>query len=247
MQLLGKNYFSDNKMPVDQDSLTDETLYHEDGLDALCDAVTKSKLHRSMPAWMTRAGQFIKDNRKHFVVTASVAVIGFAVYLNWALYQEDDPDFSDAALTSGTTYQNGTSIDDLSGQDVLSANTPPQSTEKDGNEDYFAVSLINRQRARDEAIEVLQNVVDGAENLSDVQSEALAGIAKIAADIENEAAIESLVKGKGFENCVAVISGDSANVIVRSSALLPNEITQIQEIVYETAGILPANVKIIEK
>ena len=80
-----------------------------------------------------------------------------------------------------------------------------------------------------------------------MQSEALLQISQIAEDIENEAAIESLVKGKGFSDCVAVISGDAANVIVRSSALLPNEVAQIQEIVYETAGILPAHVKIIEK
>ena len=89
--------------------------------------------------------------------------------------------------------------------------------------------------------------MDGAANLSDVQSDALAQISQIAADIEREAAIESLVRGKGFSDCVAVISGGNANVIVRSSALLPNEVAQIQEIVYETAGILPANVKIIEK
>ena len=72
-------------------------------------------------------------------------------------------------------------------------------------------------------------------------------IASIAADIEHEATIESLVKGKGFEECVAVISGESANVVVKSDTLLPNEVSQIQEIVYEVAGIQPVNLKIIEK
>ena len=89
--------------------------------------------------------------------------------------------------------------------------------------------------------------MEGSPHLGDVQSDALSQISQIAADIENEAAIESLVRGKGFAECVAVISGDNANVIVRTDALLPNEVVQIQEIVYETAGILPANVKIIEK
>ena len=121
------------------------------------------------------------------------------------------------------------------------------SPDEEAGDDYFAVSQINRQRARDEAIAVLQDVVEGAVHLDDVQSDALAQISQIASDIENEAAIESLIKGKGFADCVAVISGENVNVIVRSSALLPNEIAQIQEIVYETAGILPANVKIIEK
>ena len=70
---------------------------------------------------------------------------------------------------------------------------------------------------------------------------------RIALDIEREANIETLVTAKGFAQCVAVVNGDSANVIVKSDGLLPNEIAQINEIVYEQAGIVPANVKIIEK
>lgn len=55
-----------------------------------------------------------------------------------------------------------------------------------------------------------------------------------------------MIKSKGFEECVAVISEGGASVVVKSSGLLENEIAQIQEIVYDTAGILPANLKIIE-
>ena len=147
-------------------------------------------------------------------------------------------------------YAEPVAVEDLLQVTVHFAQQLPEAADvavEEAADDYFAVSQINRQRARDEAIAVLQDVVDGAANLSDVQSEALLQISQIAEDIENEAAIESLVRGKGFSDCVAVISGDAANVIVRSSALLPNEVAQIQEIVYETAGILPANVKIIEK
>ena len=69
----------------------------------------------------------------------------------------------------------------------------------------------------------------------------------IAANIQSEGNIESLVVSKGFEDCVAVINEGSATVVVKSDGLLENEITQIQEIVYTEAGILPENLKIIEK
>ena len=72
-------------------------------------------------------------------------------------------------------------------------------------------------------------------------------IAQIAHDIESESNIETLILSKGFARCVAVVNGDSASVIVKSAGLLPNEIAQISEIVYEQAGIVPANLKIIEK
>ena len=56
-----------------------------------------------------------------------------------------------------------------------------------------------------------------------------------------------MVTAKGFEKCVAVVNGDTANVIVSCDTLTPGETAQISEIVYEAAGILPVNLKIIER
>ena len=87
----------------------------------------------------------------------------------------------------------------------------------------------------------------GEEVFLAAKEQALADIATIAATIETEANIESLIKAKGFEECVAVINGDKANIIVKSDGLKPNELSQILEIVYLQADILPANVTISEK
>lgn len=235
MQLLGKHYFEQEEI-TEAVTMQNPDIGDEDGLEQLCEAVNRHRI----PAWMSAAAGMVRENKRHLAAAASVLVIGFAVYLNWVMSD------TQGAVDSGNDVlelqgyaedglESGLSADALSDVDIAS------------EDDYFAVSQINRQRARDEAIAVLQDVVEGAVNLDDVQSDALAQISQIAANIENEAAIESLVKGKGFADCVAVISGENVNVIVRSAALLPNEIAQIQEIVYETAGILPANVKIIEK
>ena len=113
---------------------------------------------------------------------------------------------------------------------------------------FFASTQIERQRSRDEAIEVLQLVVENPEALDESKVVAMQEISKIASAIENEGKIESLVTAKGFDKCIAVISDSGCNIIVKtSSALMPNQVAQIQEIVYEQAGILPANTKIIEK
>ena len=136
--------------------------------------------------------------------------------------------------------------------DDLNANLPGVTdyVSQSGGEEvtnYFAASQIERQRARDEAIEVLQGVVDDADSLESAKEQALADIAAIAATIEKEANIESLIKAKGFEECVAVINGDKANIIVKSEGLQPNQLSQILEIVYLQADILPENVTIAEK
>lgn len=239
MQMLGKQYFEHDEMAdqtTEQQTLpVEDGITDEEGLEQLCAAVTRHK----MPAWMSAAAGIVRENRRHLAAAASVLIIGFAVYLNWTM--------ADGGKDTVIDNQDVLSLTDTAVTDVQEGTPSAVGADAGAEDDYFAVSQINRQRARDEAIAVLQDVVDGAANLSDVQSDALAQISQIAADIEREAAIESLVKGKGFSDCVAVISGENINVIVRSAALLPNEIAQIQEIVYETAGILPANVKIIEK
>ena len=95
---------------------------------------------------------------------------------------------------------------------------------------------------------MLQLVVENPEALDESKAVAMQEISKIASAIENEGKIESLITAKGFEKCIAVISDSGCSVIVKTaSALMPNQVAQIQEIVYEQAGILPANTKIIEK
>ena len=74
----------------------------------------------------------------------------------------------------------------------------------------------------------------------------MSGISAIAANIALEANIESLIKAKGFENCVAVINGEKASIVVSSEGLKPNQLSQILEIVYVQASILPENVTITE-
>ena len=177
-----------------------------------------------------------KDGAKSFgvrnvAIVLSVLVIGAAVFVNWKLFGGPaDTDKDQGGAQVGITGTTGGATDvNASG------------------EDYFAASLVERERARDEALEVLQGVVDDSEALETAKEQALLDIATMAKVIENESNIETLIKAKGFEECVAVINGDKANVIVKSEGLQPNDLSQILEIVYLQAGILPENVTIMEK
>lgn len=106
---------------------------------------------------------------------------------------------------------------------------------------------MSRQRARDEALEVLQSVVESEDADEATKTGALLEISKLAGEMEAEANIESLVLSRGFAQCVAVINDDVCSIVVSAEALEPNQISQINEIVFEQAGIKPANIKIIAK
>ena len=180
------------------------------------------------------ASEVKKAGKRNLVICASVLIIAVAVCINWAMLSGNV--FTDGLPTGsdGGTDQNGGTVD----------------TGKNENENvasYFASVQISRQQARDEALEVLQMVIASESAMETAKTEAIESVNRIADEIAAEANIETLVMAKGFEDCVAVISDGSASVVVKTGGLLPSEIAQIMEIVYEQAQISPENVKIIEK
>ena len=112
---------------------------------------------------------------------------------------------------------------------------------------FFAVAVINRQRTRDSAMETLRQIADSPESMPDAKEEALKAIAALVDEMNVEANIEMLVKSKGFEDCVAIVSEGKCSVIVRSDGLMEDEVAQILSIAVEQSGISAPGVTIIEK
>lgn len=166
-------------------------------------------------------------DKNKVMIASAVVLIGAAVYLNYIFFLDE----AQTVNTPNTDLQNEAVINS---SDELASN-------------YFAQAVMERQKARDEALEVLQIVVDNEEALATSKDTALQQMTQIADDMQKESNIESLVVSKGFEECVAVISEGKCNIIVKSDGLLANQISQIKEIVYEQAAISPINVKIIER
>lgn len=175
---------------------------------------------------------FFKSRAAKSIVVASAALlIGLAVYLNYRWFY--DPSGS-LGLGDNNMDQSGSGDSSASG-DV------------NEEQDYFTSTALDRQQARDEALDVLKLVTESTESSEDAKAQAQEKISKIAVDIQNEANIETLVKAKGFEDCVAIISDDAVSVIVSAESLQAAEAAQILTIVYETTGINPENVSIISK
>ena len=178
----------------------------------------------------------IKIGKRNFIIAGAVLLIGIAVCINWAVLS--------SRADGGFDNSTGVGIEDTTGVKDVDV---PKDTDV-SNDAYFSSIEVSRQRTRDEAIEVLQAVVDNASATETAKNEALAEINNLAKVMEQESNIETLVIAKGFENCVAVISGDKANIVVCSNDdILPAQISQINEIVYDTAGILPVNINITER
>ena len=170
---------------------------------------------------------------KTLAVFVAVALIGVAVYANYRIFY--DPTGSMGFGENNMDAGGGTSTE--TGGDA----------DNGKEEDYFSQTVLIRQQSRDEAIDVLKLVSESAEATEEAKAEASDKLSKIALDIQNEANIETLVKAKGFTDCVAVISEDAVSVIVGAEELQAAEAAQILAIVYETTGISPENISIINR
>ena len=181
-----------------------------------------------------------KIGKRNFIIAGAVLLIGIAVCINWAVLS--------SRADEGFDYSTGVGMQDTTPSEDVDMSKGDEKDTEVSKDAYFSSVEVSRQRTRDEAIEVLQAVVDNASATEVAKNEALAEINNLAKVMEQESNIETLVIAKGFENCVAVISGDKANIVVSSSTdILPAQISQINEIVYDTAGILPVNVNITER
>lgn len=185
---------------------------------------------------------FKKMGKRNLIIAGAVIMIGLAVYVNWIFFAGDTKDDSfnyDQSAGMNTNY--GTTLG-------TGSNTGNQnSTSADANS-YFSSVQVSRQKARDEALEVLNSVVDNDNATDQVKAEAVAEIRQIASEMENEAKIESLIKTKGYAQCVAVISGENVSIVLQHEGeLSAAALAQINAIVYEQTGISPAGISIITR
>ncbi len=115
----------------------------------------------------------------------------------------------------------------------------------DAEGDYFAMAVLERESTRNKALAVLKEITENPDALTDAKEQAMLDVAAMVKEMNAEANIETLVKSKGFEQCVCLVSGDKASVIVcGDTALSAAQVAQITEIVYEEAAIAPENIKI---
>ena len=176
-------------------------------------------------------------NKKILVTVGAVLVLACAVVLNFILVPQSGKKEGglDVAL-------------DLTDVSAAIADKEGKTENASGEEktDVFSEMTLSRRQARDEAMEVLTGVAQSSTAIDSMTQDALNSIKSIAVDIEKEANIESLIMAKGFEECVAVVNGDTASVIVKTDGLLDTQVAQISEIVWEQAGVHPDNLNIIE-
>ena len=120
-----------------------------------------------------------------------------------------------------------------------------ETSAKETKEDYFEMAKKDREKARKEATETIEETLKGADVTQKDKASALAKIEEIATRIEKEANTEALLKSKGFNKTLVVISDSGVNVVVSSEGLTSDQTLKIQDVVTSETGVSLADIKIV--
>lgn len=179
-----------------------------------------------------------RKKRKKYIstVAAFVLILGIGVVGNW-YYQNTDV---------GSTLQ--PLIDSATEKTLGKAELVDATTDVKENDTYFTKARMERNSARDTALEKLQAVVSDTSENESARTVAAENITRISNFITIENKIETLVCAKGIDNCLAVIKedGSGVDVIVDCKTLDDTTIMQIKDIAMSQLQCGFENVSIIQ-
>lgn len=198
---------------------------------------TKKRKNRDKPVLDEAQIRAKRARKNKATVAVFVLLLGVGVMGNW--YYEN----TDLSSTIKPIINNTKTL----GQAELVDATTTQQQEKEPSE-YFSSARVDRQTARDEALEKLQAVVDSTDKSKDAKRVASEEISRISAHISIENKIETLITAKGVDNCLAVVNNDGSRVdiIVDAENLTDELILQIKEIAMQQLGCSFENISIIQ-
>lgn len=209
--------------------------------------------------------------QKNRPVTAAVMVLalGAAVYLNWSFAREAPQDIT-VTQGEGTAVETAAAAETTAVLDPLeeAAETAGEgevpeeqaanknygeaqmvSVSQDSGTEFFEEARLSRSKARDEALEALNETLKDT-SVSEAEKKELTD--KLSTQVNNitlETKLETLIKSKGFADCVVNLEGNRANVTVmtENDALTAEEVARIRDaLLSQCAGMDAQNITIVE-
>ena len=123
------------------------------------------------------------------------------------------------------------------------------SVSKDSGTEFFEQARLNRSKARDEALDAIKKTLKSAD-LSESEKDSITQkLQNQISSITVESSIESLIKSKGFADCVVSIGEGRADITVmtENDALTADEVTRIRDAVLgKCKGLSAQDITVVE-
>lgn len=201
----------------------------------------------------------MKYGKRQLILASLVLALGAAVYLNWqfagtGVQVEESSAETSSALGAAQLVNNNyveTVSDGVESTAGEVSEPDAEATQGEASEaaapaaEKLSDARMTRQTARDEAVEMLEDILNDAEADSAVKEAAVSEASAIAQNILKETNIESLVAAKGFSECVAYINDNTCTIIVNGDMEDAQNALIVRDIAAAETGFSADQIKII--
>ena len=198
-----------------------------------------------------------KNTRRATAVTLAAAM-AVAVYLNWQ-YARDGLDLGGEALTVAATMSesepvlSGAITDELKAEAVSSTaknygEAQLVSVASDTGAKFFEQARLKREKSHDEAMDTIQKSLRSAALTEEDKKAYAAQMKQNLEDLNAENEIETLVRAKGFADCLCFLQPGRADLTVMTSGdgLTAAQVAQIRDIVLSKTQLSAQNITVVE-
>lgn len=200
-----------------------------------------------------------KHTRRATAVTLAAALV-VAVYLNWQYARtgvslnEDAVNVSAAVetqaepVTEEITDGLMTEAEAVSSAGKNYGEAQLVSVANDSGAKFFEEARLKRQKAHDAALDTIQKTLKSSNLSADEKKSYAQELTGNLEDLNAENEIETLVKAKGFADCLCFLQSGRADLTVMTAgdALTAAQVAQIRDIVLNKSSVTAQNITVVE-
>ncbi len=179
----------------------------------------------------------MKFQKKHVISAALILALGAAVYVNWQFGGAPKTPVKELGATSYVNATVTATADSAEDKGSLSK----------AQRELFAAERTKRQNTQDAALEQAQKVFDLENAKEEDKTEAQKSVEKLLKSFTVQDSIESIIKAKGFSDCLCHITDEGVTVIVpkhqlndTAALVIDDAVTSHYSVSYENISIIGA-------
>jgi len=176
--------------------------------------------------------KFLK--RKQIIVLSLVLMLVIAGYLQYSYNKSSQFSEEDSAQVGDAVYVDNL---DVTATDAAKNDLKAATASKEAN-NFFAQAKMDRDVVRDKDVETMKGITSDQLATKDDKAQAQQKMLKIVDVSQKEMRIETLIKGKGFSDVVALFGDDGGvDIVVKAPAISKADAAKIADIVVRQANV----------
>ena len=199
------------------------------------------------------------NTRKATAVTLAAALV-IAVYLNWQYARADitpqteadtlmvSAEPVEAEAETAITDALPTEAEAASGVNKNYGEAQLVSVASDSGAKFFEQARLKRQKAHDEAMDSIKKTMKASSLSAEEKKEYTSQLTANLEDLNAENEIETLIRAKGFADCLCFLQSGRADLTVMTSGqpLTAAQVAQIRDVVLSKSSVTAQNITVVE-